>query len=96
MALITMRQAITDALREEMQRDENVFIMGQEVGVWGGTYAVTRGFYDEFGGKRVRDTPISELAIAGTAAGAAFMAVKSGVLAAGRSPNAGPRRRRSC
>ncbi len=45
MALITMRQAITDALREEMQRDENVFIMGQEVGVWGGTYAVTRGFY---------------------------------------------------
>ena len=46
MALITMRQAITDALREEMQRDDKVFIMGQEVGVWGGTYAVTRGFYD--------------------------------------------------
>ena len=63
MALITMRQAITDALREEMQRDERVFIMGQEVGVWGGTYAVTRGFYDEFGAKRVRDTPISEMAI---------------------------------
>jgi pyruvate dehydrogenase E1 component beta subunit len=72
MALITMRQAITDALREEMHRDENVFIMGQEVGVWGGTYAVTRGFYDEFGGKRVRDTPISEMAIAGAAAGAAM------------------------
>ena len=49
MARITMRQAITDALREEMHRDENVFIMGEEVGVWGGTYAVTRGFYDEFG-----------------------------------------------
>jgi pyruvate dehydrogenase E1 component beta subunit len=72
MALITMRQAITDALREEMHRDENVFIMGQEVGVWGGTYAVTRGFYDEFGEKRVRDTPISEMAIAGVAAGAAM------------------------
>ena len=72
MALITMRQAITDALREEMHRDENVFIMGQEVGVWGGTYAVTRGFYDEFGAKRVRDTPISEMAIAGAAAGAAM------------------------
>ena len=43
MALITMRQAITDALREEMQRDDKVFIMGQEVGVWGGTYAGTRG-----------------------------------------------------
>jgi pyruvate dehydrogenase E1 component beta subunit len=72
MARITMRQAISDALREEMQRDENVFIMGQEVGVWGGTYAVTRGFYDEFGEKRIRDTPISEMAIGGAAAGAAM------------------------
>lgn len=72
MAHITMRQAITDALREEMIRDERVFIMGQEVGVWGGTYAVTRGFFDEFGPKRVRDTPISEMAIGGVAAGAAM------------------------
>ncbi|MCB0037075.1 MAG: alpha-ketoacid dehydrogenase subunit beta [Anaerolineales bacterium] len=69
---ITMRQAITDALREEMQRDENVFIMGEEVGVWGGTYAVTRGFYDEFGPKRVKDTPISEMVNGGAAAGAAM------------------------
>jgi pyruvate dehydrogenase E1 component beta subunit len=67
-----MRQAITDALREEMQRDENVFIMGEEVGVWGGTYAVTRDFYAEFGEKRVRDTPISEMVIGGAAAGAAM------------------------
>lgn len=72
MARITMRQAITDALREEMLRDENVFIMGEEVGVWGGTYAVTRGFYDEFGPRRVRDTPISEMVIGGAAAGAAM------------------------
>ncbi len=72
MALITMRQAITDALREEMLRDESVFIMGQEVGVWGGTYAVTRGFYDEFGERRVRDTPISEMVIGGAATGAAM------------------------
>jgi pyruvate dehydrogenase E1 component beta subunit len=72
MAFITMRQAITDALREEMLRDETVFIMGEEIGVWGGTYAVTRGFYDEFGPKRVRDTPISEMAIGGVAAGAAM------------------------
>lgn len=72
MARITMRQAITDALREEMHRDENVFIMGEEVGVWGGTYAVTRGFYDEFGPRRVRDTPISEMAIGGVATGAAM------------------------
>ena len=72
MALITMRQAISDALREEMHRDENVFIMGEEVGVWGGTYAVTRGFYDEFGPKRVKDTPISEMVIGGAATGAAM------------------------
>lgn len=72
MARITMRQAITDALREEMHRDEDVFIMGEEIGVWGGTYAVTRGFYDEFGERRVRDTPISEMAIGGAAVGAAM------------------------
>ncbi len=72
MARITMRQAITDALREEMHRDENVFIMGEEVGVWGGTYAVTRGFHDEFGPRRVRDTPISEMVIGGAAVGAAM------------------------
>ncbi|PIE80222.1 MAG: alpha-ketoacid dehydrogenase subunit beta [Chloroflexi bacterium] len=72
MALITMRQAISDALREEMHRDENVFIMGEEVGVWGGTYAVTRGFHDEFGPKRVKDTPIAEMVIGGAATGAAM------------------------
>lgn len=72
MARITMRQAITDALREEMLRDETVFIMGEEIGVWGGTYAVTRGFYDEFGPRRVKDTPISEMVIGGAAVGAAM------------------------
>ena len=72
MSRITMRQAITDALREEMHRDENVFIMGEEVGIWGGTYAVTRGFHDEFGEKRVKDTPIAEMVIGGAAAGAAM------------------------
>jgi pyruvate dehydrogenase E1 component beta subunit len=72
MAKITMRQAITDALREEMHRDESVFVMGQEIGVWGGTYAVTRGFLEEFGPRRVRDTPISEMAIGGAATGAAM------------------------
>jgi pyruvate dehydrogenase E1 component beta subunit len=55
-----------------MRRDERVFIMGEEVGVWGGTYAVTRGFLDEFGEKRVRDTPIAESVIVGAAAGAAM------------------------
>jgi pyruvate dehydrogenase E1 component beta subunit len=69
---ITVREAISQALMEEMERDENVFIMGEEVGVWGGTYAVTRGFYDKFGGKRVRDTPIAEAVIVGAAIGAAM------------------------
>jgi pyruvate dehydrogenase E1 component beta subunit len=67
-----MREAISQALWEEMERDPKVFIMGEEVGVWGGTYAVTRGFYDHFGGERVRDTPIAESAIVGGAIGAAL------------------------
>ena len=78
MARITMRQAITDALREEMHRDDDVFIMGEEIGVWGGTYAVTRGFFDEFGERRVRDTPISEMVIGGAAAGARAARPKRG------------------
>jgi pyruvate dehydrogenase E1 component beta subunit len=76
MAQITVREAISQALREEMLRDERVFIMGEEVGVWGGTYAVTRGFLDEFGDKRVRDTPIAEGVIAGAAAGAAVAGLR--------------------
>lgn len=70
---ITVREAISQALMEEMELDERVFILGEEVGVWGGTYAVTRGFYDKFGAKRVRDTPISESAIVGAAIGAAMV-----------------------
>lgn len=76
MAKITMREAISQALWEEMERDPNVFIMGEEVGVWGGTYAVTRGFYDHFGAKRVRDTPIAETAIIGAAIGAALTGLR--------------------
>jgi pyruvate dehydrogenase E1 component beta subunit len=73
---MTIREALSTALRDEMIRDERVFIMGEEVGVWGGTYAVTRGFYDEFGPKRVRDTPISEMVIAGSAVGAAMAGLR--------------------
>jgi pyruvate dehydrogenase E1 component beta subunit len=76
MTRITMREAISQALWEEMERDPNVFILGEEVGVWGGTYAVTRGFYDHFGEKRVRDTPISETAIVGAAIGAALTGLR--------------------
>src|SRR4030042_2983753 len=74
--VITIREALSAALREEMRRDERVFIMGEEVGVWGGTYAVTRGFLDEFGDKRVRDTPISEMVIVGAAVGAAMAGLR--------------------
>jgi pyruvate dehydrogenase E1 component beta subunit len=73
---ITMREAISQALWEEMERDERVFVMGEEVGLWGGTYAVTRGFYDHFGGERVRDTPIAEGVIVGAANGAAMAGLR--------------------
>ena len=76
MARITMREAISQALWEEMERDPDVFILGEEVGVWGGTYAVTKGFYDHFGPKRVMDTPIAEAAIVGAAIGAAMTGLR--------------------
>ncbi len=76
MARITMREAISQALWEEMERDPNVFILGEEVGVWGGTYAVTKGFYDHFGGERVRDTPIAESGIIGAAIGSALTGLR--------------------
>jgi pyruvate dehydrogenase E1 component beta subunit len=73
---MSMREAISKTLWEEMERDERVFIQGEEVGVWGGSYAVTKGFYDHFGEKRVRDTPISETAIVGSAIGAAMTGLR--------------------
>ncbi|MEN6372668.1 MAG: pyruvate dehydrogenase complex E1 component subunit beta [Armatimonadota bacterium] len=72
MRIITFGQAVLEAQREEMQRDESVFIMGEDVGLYGGAYAATRGLMDEFGSKRVIDTAISEAAIVGAAAGAAM------------------------
>ncbi len=76
MPKITMREAISQALWEEMERDPKVFVLGEEVGVWGGTYAVTKGFYDHFGAERVRDTPIAEAAIIGAAIGAAMTGLR--------------------
>lgn len=73
MAHVTMREAISQALWEEMERDPSVFILGEEVGVWGGSYAVTKGFYDHFGAQRVLDTPIAEAGIIGGAIGAALV-----------------------
>jgi len=73
---MTIREAVSQALWEEMERDDRVLIMGEEVGLWGGTYAVTKGFYDHFGAERVRDMPISEGTIIGTAIGAAMNGLK--------------------
>ncbi|KXK52644.1 MAG: Transketolase central region [Chloroflexi bacterium OLB13] len=73
---LPMREALRMALREEMLRDERVFVLGEEVGEWQGTHRVTQGLLDEFGGMRVRDTPISEMAIAGLAVGAAMAGLR--------------------
>ncbi|MFZ5633329.1 MAG: alpha-ketoacid dehydrogenase subunit beta [Bacillota bacterium] len=68
---MTYAQAINAALREEMRRDSTVFILGEDVGIFGGCFGVTTGLYEEFGPERVLDTPISETAIIGSAVGAA-------------------------
>jgi pyruvate/2-oxoglutarate/acetoin dehydrogenase E1 component len=71
MATMTYLQAIADAMREEMRSDERVFLMGEDIGTFGGAFKVTDGFIDEFGAERVMDTPLAESAIVGCAIGAA-------------------------
>ncbi len=70
---VTYLEAIRQGMLEEMERDENVFILGEDVGAYGGAFKVTDGFLERFGEQRVIDTPISEAAIVGAAAGAAHM-----------------------
>jgi len=76
MALITYREALNRALREEMRRDDRVFIMGEEVGEYDGAYKVSKGLLDEFGEMRVRDTPIAENGFAGLGVGAAVAGLR--------------------
>jgi 2-oxoisovalerate dehydrogenase E1 component beta subunit len=76
MAIISYIQAVTTALQEEMQRDEKVFILGEDVGKKGGVFRATDGLYDEFGGDRVLDTPLAESAIAGVGIGAAMYGMR--------------------
>ena len=76
MAVVTYRDALNQALREEMQRDDTVFLMGEEVGVYQGAYKVSRGLLDEFGPTRVVDTPITELGFAGVGVGAAMVGLR--------------------
>lgn len=76
MAVITYLEAIRQALLDEMARDERVFLMGEDIGVYGGAFKVTDGLLDEFGEQRVIDTPISEQAIVGSAIGASYMGLR--------------------
>ena len=76
MAVITYREALNHALAEEMRRDPDVFLMGEEVGVYNGAYTVSQGLLDEFGDLRVVDTPITELGFAGLGVGAAMTGVR--------------------
>jgi pyruvate/2-oxoglutarate/acetoin dehydrogenase E1 component len=73
---ITYRQAVQEALREEMQRDESVFLLGEDIAEFGGSYKVTSGLLEEFGPERVRNTPISEAAIVGAALGASLVGMR--------------------
>ena len=76
MATMTYLQAISSALRDEMRADDRVFVMGEDIGVFGGAFKVTDGFFDEFGPERVIDTPLAESAIVGTAIGAAVVGMR--------------------
>lgn len=73
---ITYREAIRQALRYQLQNDERVFLMGEDIGAYGGSYAVTKGFLDEFGERRVKDTPIAESVVVGAGIGAAMAGLK--------------------
>ena len=76
MPVITYRDALSQALREEMQRDDRVFLMGEEVAVYQGAYKVSKGLLQEFGEMRVVDTPITELGFAGVGVGAAMVGLR--------------------
>jgi pyruvate dehydrogenase E1 component beta subunit len=76
MAVLTYRDALTQALREELQRDDSVFLMGEEVAQYNGAYKVSKGLLDEFGPMRIVDTPITELGFAGVGVGAAMVGLR--------------------
>src|SRR5690554_3474019 len=76
MAQMKLVEALNSALREEMEKDERVFVLGEDVGLYGGIFGVTQGLYKQFGPERALDTPISEAAIAGAAVGAAVTGMR--------------------
>src|SRR5256884_1355839 len=76
MSAVTYLEAISQAIREEMRRDEAVFLLGEDVGTYGGAFKVSAGFLEEFGPERVIDIPMAEAAIIGSAVGAALMGMR--------------------
>lgn len=76
MRIVTYREAINEALSEEMERDDKVFLLGEDVGAFGGAMAVTKGLYEKFGSKRIMDMPISESVIIGSALGCALTGLR--------------------
>ena len=73
---VTTRDALRQTLREALQRDSRVILMGEDIGAYGGSYAVTRGLFDEFGPERIRDTPIAESVVVGAAIGSAMVGMR--------------------
>ena len=76
MKTVQFREALREAMNEEMRKDENVFLLGEEVAEYNGAYKVSQGMLDEFGPKRVIDTPIAELGFTGIAVGASMMGLR--------------------
>jgi len=76
MAEMILREAIAQGLREALDADDSVFLMGEDIGAYGGAYVVTKGFFEEYGPDRIRDTPISESAVIGAAVGAAMAGLR--------------------
>src|ERR1035438_2903367 len=76
MSILTYREALNQAMREEMRRDETIVLMGEEVGFYNGAYKVSKGMLDEFGPMRVLDTPITELGFTGLGVGAAMSGLR--------------------
>src|SRR5690625_341072 len=76
MRTTTYREAIREALQYKLEHDERVFLLGEDIGIYGGAFGVTKGLFEQFGKERVRDTPISELGITGVAVGAALTGMR--------------------
>lgn len=76
MPVITYRDAVGQALREALDEDERVFLMGEDIGLYGGAFAVTKGFWEQYGQRRIKDSPLSESAFTGAGVGAAMVGLR--------------------